>query len=68
MKTVYAIQHIQCETPGLIADALAAHDIAIAHIRPFAGDAITGLQGGIYVRVLADFLRCYPALVLWGGW
>jgi GMP synthase (glutamine-hydrolysing) len=45
MKTVYAIQHIHCETPGLIADALAAHDVALAHVRPFAGDAIPPTMG-----------------------
>lgn len=45
MKTVYAIQHIHCETPGIIADTLAAHDIAIAHVRPFAGDAIPPTMG-----------------------
>lgn len=45
MKTVYVIQHIHCETPGLIADALAAHDAAIAHVRPFAGDAIPPTMG-----------------------
>lgn len=45
MKTVYAIQHVQCETPGLIADALEAHDVAIAHVRPFAGDAIPPTMG-----------------------
>ncbi|MBI5395725.1 MAG: gamma-glutamyl-gamma-aminobutyrate hydrolase family protein [Verrucomicrobia bacterium] len=69
MKTVYAIQHIHCETPGLIADALAAHDIALAHVRPFAGDAIPPTMGhaaglvvmggpmGVYEQDQHPFLR-----------
>jgi GMP synthase (glutamine-hydrolysing) len=46
MNTVYAIQHIACETPGLIAEALAARGAAIRHVRPFAGEAIPATMDG----------------------
>jgi len=69
MKTVYAIQHVGCETPGLVADALAAHEVALAEVRPFAGDAVPTTMGhaagvvvmggpmGVYEQAQHPFLR-----------
>lgn len=40
VATILAIQHVPCETPGLIADALQADGFTLEYIRPFKGDRI----------------------------
>ena len=53
--TVCAIQHVACETPGLIAEVLEAQGIAVEHIRPFQQQAVPRSLDG------------HAGLVLMGG-
>lgn len=55
MSAVYVIQHVAVETPGLIAEALKARNIALDFIRPFKGEPIP--------RRLGD----HAGLVVMGG-
>jgi GMP synthase (glutamine-hydrolysing) len=54
-KTVCAIQHLACETPGLIAEVLEAQGIAIEYVRPFEQQAVP------------SSLSRYDGLVVMGG-
>jgi GMP synthase (glutamine-hydrolysing) len=68
-KTVCAIQHVACETPGLIAEVLEAHGIAIESVRPFLQQAVPSSLGrydglvvmggpmGVYEHQAYPFLR-----------
>lgn len=68
-KTVCAIQHVACETPGLIADVLAAQGITVQYIRPFqqqpvprsldrhAGLVVMGGPMGVYEQDEYPFLK-----------
>ena len=69
MTTVYVIQHVAVETPGLIAEALTARNIALDFIRPFKGEPIPRRLGdhaglvvmggpmGVYEQDKYPFLR-----------
>lgn len=66
---VYAIQHVPCETPGLIAEVLQESGIALEYIRSFRGDRIprridrhaglivVGGPMGVYEQDQYPFLR-----------
>lgn len=54
-KTVCAIQHVACEPPGLIAEVVEAHGIAIEYVRPFQQQAVP------------SSLSQYDGLVVMGG-
>ncbi|HOB98763.1 MAG TPA: gamma-glutamyl-gamma-aminobutyrate hydrolase family protein [Verrucomicrobiota bacterium] len=68
-KTVCAIQHVGCETPGLIAEVLSTRGIAIQGVRVFANEplpgSIEGLDGlvvmggpmGVYAQDTYPFLK-----------
>lgn len=68
-RTVYAVQHVQCETPGLIAEVLKARGIQIEHFRPFEGQMVPAAMGdaaglivmggpmGVYEQDRYPFLR-----------
>ncbi len=68
MAWVYALQHIGCEPPGRIQDALDAHGIGVRAIRAFAGDPVPRQMGealglvvmggpmGVYDREAFPFL------------
>ncbi len=40
MSKVFVLQHVQCETLGIIADALVSRGIMAQYIRPFLGEAV----------------------------
>ena len=45
MSKVLLLQHIACETPGTIGDALAAAGIAVQHVRTFEGQPVPQEMG-----------------------
>ncbi len=40
MTTVYVLQHMRCETPGLISDCLQAAGIGVCFVRTFEGNPV----------------------------
>lgn len=46
MKSVYVIQHVAAEPPGLIGDFLKGNRITLDFVRPFKGDVIPTQLGG----------------------
>jgi GMP synthase (glutamine-hydrolysing) len=54
-RTVCAIQHIACETPGLIAEVLEAEGVAVEYVRPFLQESVP------------PSLDPYDGLVVMGG-
>jgi len=66
---VLAIQHVRCETPGTISDALAEKEISVVSVRAFEGETVpAGLEGygglvvmggpmGVYEQDRYPFLR-----------
>jgi len=68
-KIVCAIQHLACETPGLIADVLAAQGITVQYIRAFQqqpvprsldrhdGLVVMGGPMGVYEQDQYPFLK-----------
>lgn len=74
-KTVCVLQHVQGETPGLIADALAQHAVEVKWVRPFRGERIParldresglvvmGGPMGVYEQHQHPFLRQEIALI-----
>ena len=69
MAAVWVIQHIHCETPGIIAEALDREGISIQSVRVFAGEQIPKEMGaaaglivmggpvGVYEQDRYPFLR-----------
>ena len=54
-RAVCVIQHVPCETPGLLADVLAAHGVSVTTVRVFKGERIPRQIGA------------YAGLVVMGG-
>lgn len=49
---VLVLQHVPCEPPGLIADVLTRHGVALEYVRPFEGEPIPrrlGRRAGLVV-------------------
>lgn len=69
MPAVIVVQHVPCETPGTIVDALQSTGVAARYIRTFQGDPVPPKMGdavglvvmggpmGVYEQELYPFLR-----------
>ncbi|MFY9269587.1 MAG: gamma-glutamyl-gamma-aminobutyrate hydrolase family protein [Candidatus Manganitrophaceae bacterium] len=60
MAKVIVLQHVQCETPGSISDALASRGITAQYIRLFLGEEVPkGLEGASGLVVMGGPMGVY---------